>query len=260
MALFVPAAIGSVLFLAFLFGSKKGPSDAAIKKEVEAMTPEQQAALKATAAAAEAKDWLLAIASAVKTQSPTVLRELAAKMQAAGMKEGAADLLELAAKLEKPPTPAGQAPPTLAKPPTTATKPKPKPTTKPPTTKPPTTAPVLPKPTPTPTPKPTADGAKRQQAGTLKSHLATAVRYKEDRTKVAAYQKANSLLNDGMYGPGTARSFWTIYKIVPVNPYYWSKSTASKDMAAYQAFLDTIKADSPSKAAEVDKLKKTVGK
>lgn len=291
MALFVPALLGSVLFATFLFGSKKSEKD--VKEEFDAMSTEEQQATVDTAKAAEAKDWMNAVASAIKSNSPKVLKELAAKMKKEGLKDEAAELLKIAKSLEEV---------KAAKPKTT----KPAPVLQKPTTGTPV---VLPKPAPSkpapskpaPTKQTAADKAKkaaadkakaeaakkkseadkaakkkedaaakkkaeadklRKQAEELKAHLLSTGRYKENQEYVKNYQKNAKLEPDGKYGPNTARSFWSLYKVVPANPFYWSTNVnqRAKDVTAYKAFLNTIKADAPKHAAEVDRLYPTVGK
>jgi hypothetical protein len=121
-----------------------------------------------------------------------------------------------------------------------------------------------PKPEPKPSaPKPSAPKADkhRQLAEKAAGHLASATRRKEDTSLVKQYQADNALTADGLYGPGTAKSLWVIYEILPPNPLYWSKtqSTANKQVGDYRKFLDDIVRAHPSYAGRVEKLKATLG-
>lgn len=262
MPLLLPALAGGAVMLAFLLGS--GKSDAKVEEELDTLDDDEKDALKTTAAAVAQEDWMLAVAEAIKSNSEMAMREVAEALKKAGLKEEAADLVEVAketaAKKKEPNKPTST--PVLQKPKPTPTLAKPKPVESKTTATKVTTKPVEKK---TST-KLTEKGQKKQdsilkdQAAELKKHLASTGRYKENKSYVTAYQKNNKLTADGKYGPATARSFWSIYKLVPVNPFYWPPTNTSKETAAYQAFLDTIKADAPKHKAEVDKLKKTVGK
>lgn len=276
--LFVPMVAGTALLSAFLFGGKsKAAEQAEAKQELDSLEPAEKEAVKESVEALKAKDWLRAVANALRSNSPKYMRELAGELKKAGLAKEAADLLNLAKKAE-----AAQKPKTSPKPAPVLAKPKPivplsvlKPK-----------APTLPKPAPKPVAK-ADDAAKRAaalkaaeakaakekaaalkaeasklkaQAVELKAHLASTGRYKENKSYVELYQKNNGLDADGLYGPATARSFWNKYKLVPVNPFYWKSSNAAAETAAYRAFLDSIVASDKSKAAEVSKLKGTVGK
>lgn len=281
MPLLLPALAGGAVMLAFLLGS--GKSDAKVEEELDTLDDDEKDALKTTAAAVAQEDWMLAVAEAIKSNSEMAMREVAEALKKAGLKEEAADLAEVAKETaakkkaaKKPAAP--KSVPVLAKPkPTTAVKPTTKVTTKP-SAKSVEDAKAkeaqarkeyearkakeaADKKAKDAAAKKKAEAQKlKDQAAELKKHLASTGRYKENREYVTAYQKNNKLNPDGMYGPATARSFWSLYKLVPVNPYYWATSTASKDTAAYRTFLDSIKADAPKHAAEVDKLKGTVGR
>jgi murein L,D-transpeptidase YcbB/YkuD len=97
------------------------------------------------------------------------------------------------------------------------------------------------------------------QAMKLREMLALSTRYKEDRAAVKAYQAANSLGADGLYGAGTARSLWNLYKLVPPNPFYWPSKDTAKALSSYRAFLDEIARNDPSKAETIKALKLKVG-
>lgn len=285
--LFVPALLGTTILAAFMLGGEK-QAEASVKEELDSLDETQKASVAEAAKAAKAKEWQKAVAAAIKSGSTKLMRELAGELKKAGLKEEAAELVKLAerlekAKKEKKPTKA----PTLAKP-----------TTKAPTLAKPKVSDLnaakkaaseaAKKKAAEAAAKKAADAAKKkaaeaaakkaaedkkkkaadaekakltQQAVELKEHLVSTGRYKENQEYVKRYQANNKVVPaDGKYGPATARTFWSKYKLVPVNPFYWSSSTANKDTAAYRAFLDTIAADSPKHAAEVTKLKATVGR
>jgi hypothetical protein len=97
----------------------------------------------------------------------------------------------------------------------------------------------------------------------LQSHLASATRYKENREKVKAWQIDVELPGpDGLYGPASARATYDEFGLIPVNPYYWSSNSATrqKQLSDYQKFLASVKTERPDKAAQVDKLLATLGK
>lgn len=277
MSLLLPALTGGALALTFLFASDK--SEAKVQDELDSLSDDEKDALKTTAAAVDAEDWMLAVVEAIKSNSDMAMREVAAALKKAGLKEESADLLEVAketaAKKKAPKAP--KKVPVLAKPKDTLPKPSTKSVEDAKAKEAQARKEYEAKKAKDAAAKKAADAAAKkaadkkakeaaekkklkEQAVELKKHLAATGRYKENKSYVTAYQKNNGLLADGMYGPATARSFWSKYKLVPVNPFYWSSSTASKDVAAYRTFLDTIAADEPKHQAEVTKLKGTVGR
>ena len=97
--------------------------------------------------------------------------------------------------------------------------------------------------------------------------LSASTRYREDGALVEAYQRANGLDADGKYGPGTAKSIWEKYDLVPVNPYYFSsnQTRAHQQAAEYKSWLDGIAeqledAGRLTEAALADRRSLTVGR
>ena len=81
--------------------------------------------------------------------------------------------------------------------------------------------------------------------------LANAKRYKEDRTMVRNFQKAEGLKDDGLYGPKTALEI-ADYGVVPPNPYYWPKSNWVQAKKDYQAGLRDAGSRFPELRAEFE--------
>ena len=120
---------------------------------------------------------------------------------------------------------------------------------------------VLPEPTPPPKP-PKVVSPEKEAARSVARMLASSQRYQEDRALVTEYQEDNGLTADGKYGPGTAKTLWNSYRIVPPNPYYWS-SVASRNpglIADYDRFLQGIAQARPASAGRIDQLRSTLGK
>lgn len=61
-------------------------------------------------------------------------------------------------------------------------------------------------------------------------------RNKEDKKKVGGFQKEMGLGADGVYGPGTAKAIASL-GVVPVPPYYWTKSKWQAQKADYKAHI-----------------------
>jgi hypothetical protein len=78
---------------------------------------------------------------------------------------------------------------------------------------------------------------KTTAAQKLTEYLAPLSRYKEDKKRVAKYQKDMGLSSDGNYGPGTA-SFIAQLGIVPKLPFYWTKGKAQAQKNAYRAVIN----------------------
>jgi peptidoglycan hydrolase-like protein with peptidoglycan-binding domain len=289
MALMLPIIAGSALALTFLFTS--GASEAKVKEEVDSLTDEEKEALKTTSAAVDAEDWMLAVAEAIRTNSEMAMKEVAEALKKAGLKEEAAELVAEAKKVAEK----KKAKPKVVKPPPKLAKPTDKPKATTPTKSDATKAAedakkkeaaaikayqeklakdAAAKKAADAAKKKAADKAKadaeakkkaekaklKEQAEELKKHLASTGRGKENKEYVKAYQKNNKLVVDGKYGPATARTFWSNYKLVPVNPFYWPATNTTKELNAYQAFLDSIVADDKKHSVTVSLLKKSVGK
>jgi hypothetical protein len=87
----------------------------------------------------------------------------------------------------------------------------------------------------------------------LQSLGGLAGRYKEDRAKVKALQTRMGAFADGMYGKGSATIIMQ-NGLVPVAPYYWSKTTATADKSAFMALVKNYAAADPQRATEWNKL------
>ena len=80
-------------------------------------------------------------------------------------------------------------------------------------------------------------------------------KYKEDKEKVRAFQSAEGLTADGLYGPGSATRIMQSYGLVPVAPFYWSKKGgAAKQLQAFAALVRTARSADESRGAEYDQL------
>lgn len=256
-----PILAGSAVALFALFAGGKAREDeeednpikdAIVKEKVEkkkeTMNDAQKDALVKASKAKKEQDWQALVVNALATGDPDIIKEAIAVLKAAGKKEQAAMLAKALKQLEanikresRKRAPTKREAPVVVK----------KETKKQPT---------LAKPKAEPKALPAGDSPERAFAKQTRDHLNSTTRYNENKAMVKKYQELTGLVADGMYGPKSARAMWSVYRIMPPNPYYWSKATASKDIAAYREFLDSIALDSPKKIDEVTQLKKTVGK
>lgn len=207
-----------------------------------------QAAAKSATNALKEGDFQTAAADAIASNSEETVRAVARGMLAAGKSNEAKSLARAFAQLRKVPKKKKAKKALAAK---AVASPSTKALTKAPG-KAPGKAVVVKKKT-VDVPAPVA------QAMKLREMLALSTRYKEDRAAVKAYQAANSLGADGLYGAGTARSLWNLYKLVPPNPFYWPSKDTAKALSSYRAFLDEIARNDPSKAETIKALKLKVG-
>lgn len=248
---------------------KNGLAEAAreVERKAKDQAERRAKAKKEAAKKAKEKDYSAAIAQALASRDQKTVKDVMKTLEKAGKSKEAAALwssfsklvAELSKKAEKPkakPEPAVKV--TVKKPVSAAVKdavPKPKPK---PTPSPAVKVEVKEKPKAASKPDP-----KKEQAGRLIDALKKGKRYTDSEPKdaVADYQKANKLTPvDGMYGRGTAMSLWTLYRMLPPNPYYWPKSNTNAALAEYKRFLDGIVQQSPAKKNAVEELKKTVGR
>ncbi|MEJ2325396.1 MAG: hypothetical protein P8Y27_05040 [Chromatiaceae bacterium] len=86
------------------------------------------------------------------------------------------------------------------------------------------------------------DVARANLAQRTADMLRGAVKYKEDRPLVGAFQTQEitqgwSGKSDGIYGPETAKRF-ARYGIVPPTPLYWPKASPSQAKTEYKRWLD----------------------
>lgn len=79
----------------------------------------------------------------------------------------------------------------------------------------------------------------------LTAHLKSVRRYSEDQNFVRAYQEKEGLTADGKYGSATALSIAS-HGVVPVVPFYWNKTTALSQKAAYKAGIAQYEKQFPS--------------
>lgn len=237
-----------------------------VKEKTRSAVDAAKAAKAAKSKAEQDAKWQLAAAEALASGSKKLVASIADQMKKAGYSKEALSLLkafsDLRAAAEKAridrvvkpvKKPTAKLPgkkrerPVKVTPPKVEAKPKPKekPKAKPPK--------VLP---PKSTVSPLA-----QTAIDMTNMLFSSSRYKEDDGLVTKYQLENGLEPDGQYGPASARSLWNLYRIVPPNPYYFSKSAPTAAANEYRRFLVTIQeSGTPEQAAKAAELAKTVGK
>lgn len=96
----------------------------------------------------------------------------------------------------------------------------------------------------------TAD-PKRSAAESLANHLRGTVRYREDRTRVKAFQTMVGQLADGKYGVGTAIAIGDL-GVIPAKPYYYSPSaTKTRTMKnQWTAYCNEKATTDPTRAAQ----------
>jgi len=116
----------------------------------------------------------------------------------------------------------------------------------------PTAPPALPS-SPTALPQSDARMAAQELTSYLQSIGGLAGRYKEDQTRIKAWQSRLGAYVDGKYGKGTA-TIVLQNGLVPVAPYYWSRTTATSDKAAFIALVQNYAAADPQRATEWSKL------
>lgn len=193
------------------------------------------------------------LAAAVERGDTQAMRTIAAQMRAMGFEgqaasiEGAAGVLESqrAARTTVRKTPVVVRKTTPVLPPIVKTPPpitfKPKPVS--------VSTRGLPEPEPMPAPTP-----RRATADLLVKHLTVDAppKKKESQAVVKAYQKAAGLTDDGLYGPGSAKSLAdpASGSHVPPPPRRWPKATYAKAAKAYESWLALKQAQDPARAAE----------
>lgn len=258
MALFLPVvlAVGGLSLLLGVMGSESAHAAPLLPS-----VGERKKSVARSDKALAKRDWQAAVVEALASRSETQIKRVVAALQKAGLKVEADSLLAAwaalknemrAAQADAKPTvkPSVKAP---VKPSKTMTRPR--------------AAEVLPTPdkpaarVAPPKPKKPALSPEAKRATDMARMLVNATRYKEDQAMVKAYQVANGLTADGKYGPGTAKSLWATYQIVPPNPYYWS-SVSSRNpalIADYDKFLQGIIAARPASAGRINEMRKVLG-
>jgi hypothetical protein len=90
---------------------------------------------------------------------------------------------------------------------------------------------------------------KVRTAQTLMDYLKTTRKYKEDKTRVKAFQALADLKQDGLYGAKSALAAAAI-GVIPVKPFYWAKGTQAEDKNAYRSQLTQYAMNDPNRAAK----------
>ncbi len=236
--LFVPlGAAGLAAFAAFAASKKSAP-------------PINTEALKATKVNLQNGNYEKAAASALASGSEKAVAAVADALRKAGSSQEARDLIKAGKELAQHRKKHHKRRKHHAA--VQATKPAPQKTT-------PAQLAAQSTPAHVPAAEKAAESPMHAQAVQVAAMLKSTGRYHEDKAQVSAYQSSNSLTADGKYGPTTAKSFWTLYKILPVNPFYWPKSSAAA-LADYRKFLEGIKLAEPGAAGAVAELERTLGK
>lgn len=197
-------------------------------------------------------DILQSIAAALKTANPSTMRTVADEIEKAGYAAQAADLRAAALAVEKATVSSSPGQPGRPVIDTTGT------------TVPPVPSIILPEMTITPGDMSDPTTEPRYAAGQLALYLSSTPRFKEDKTKVAAYQKNNlasvqaahtalkksgKATVDGLYGTSTALSLARSYGIVPPAPFYYPTNPTPAKNAYKAELLKFAKAD-PQRADE----------
>lgn len=256
MALFLPVvlAVGGLSLLIGVMGSESAHAAPLLPS----VTERKKSVARSDKALAK-KDWQAAVVEALASRSETQVKRVVAALQKAGLKVEADSLLAAWAALKNEMRAAQADKKPAAK---SSVKPAAKPAAKP------RVAEVRPTPdkpaarVAPPKPKKPALTPEAKQATEMAQMLVNATRYKEDQAMVKAYQVANGLTADGKYGPGTARSLWATYQIIPPNPYYWS-SVSSRNpglISDYDKFLQSIISSRPASAGRINEMRKVLGK
>lgn len=250
-------------------GKSLTPKEAAALIAVHPLSPE--AAKTREAATVEAaqeiaaiqsgasKNFQAAIAAALEARSKSAVEAIAEELEDLGRDQEAADLrsalsnlvsLDAARLKALPPVETLAA---MAESETPIIAPKPLP--------PPSVA-VEPEPEPEPETEESEPDPELELAKEMLLMLAQSSRYKEDKALVTEYQTAMGLGSDGKYGPGTAKSVYEEFDLLPVNPFYWSADSAkrSAQLSDYRRFLLAIKTERPELGATVDRLLSTLGR
>lgn len=76
----------------------------------------------------------------------------------------------------------------------------------------------------------------------------------EDTSLVRKFQAQEKLTSDGKYGPGTATRILQRYGIVPVVPYYWSKTNWKTQKKGFIAFVNSYATGDPDRADQYQAL------
>jgi hypothetical protein len=80
----------------------------------------------------------------------------------------------------------------------------------------------------------------------------------ENQALVSAYQAQEGLNTDGKYGPGTAKRILVFHGLVPVVPYYWSKSNFRTQKKEFSDAVRTQASGDPSRADQYAALLRDV--
>lgn len=118
-----------------------------------------------------------------------------------------------------------------------------------------------PAPAPPPPPQPSPEQVQAQQLVQALARAGYKSRWTsaEPRELVGDYQAANGMVEDDMYGIGTAKSLWEIYGHIPPNPFYYPATNTSARIAEYKEFLRGVAKKRPDAASTIEKLIATVG-
>lgn len=114
-------------------------------------------------------------------------------------------------------------------------------------------APATPVPTAPPSVQSKAPDPRAIAAEGLASYLKSTSRYKEDRSRVRAFQQLVGQKPDGLYGVGTGLEI-ARQGVVPARPYYYSKNKtkAASDKRAWKAAMASYAAKDPSRRVQWD--------
>jgi hypothetical protein len=202
----IPILVGAgALALLMAGGAKKAQAAEPPKKltpegDVEVPEPVKKAAKRAVKTALKSKDWQKAVAGALASGDRVAVAAVAIDLKKHGKTTEAKSLVRAFQEVRK-----------------RAIKPKPK---------------AL----------PSAKAVSPDLAFATKARnaLKSATRYKEDRALVEKYQRMAGLKPDGLLGPGTARSFFDVYGLVPPPPLYWSRTNAPRQVSDWRKFASTL--------------------
>jgi hypothetical protein len=189
-------------------------------------------------------DVLQRITAALATNDPKQIRAVAAQLRKEGWVYQADQLMAAAATLEQAQAIVPILPPTAQEtgvPAGTVVFPDVAPAVQPPALNLPS-APAV---------QPSSDASDGQGlAIEVQRMLTSSTPYHEDRALVKRWQLAEGVkAPDGMYGPNAAKLAMK-YGLVPVKPFYWSKTSAAQQKQQWKALMNSRAKKDPSRAAE----------